>query len=65
MKLSTALLWPYHALEPRSQGFGPTIIGTPGHGKLLALTYDDGPNERWTPQLLEILDRETLPPEER
>jgi peptidoglycan/xylan/chitin deacetylase (PgdA/CDA1 family) len=57
VKLTTALLWPYHALEPKSQGFGPTIIGTPGRGRLLALTYDDGPNEHWTPELLEILAR--------
>ncbi len=55
MKLGTALLAPYHALAPRSQGFGETIIGTPGRGKLLALTYDDGPNKRWTPDLLELL----------
>ena len=57
MKLTTAALYPYHALAPRSQGFGETIIGTPGRGKLLALTYDDGPNKRWTPELLELLDR--------
>lgn len=57
MKLSTWLLFPYHALAPRSQGFGPTIIGTPGEGKLLALTYDDGPNVHWTPKLLDILER--------
>ena len=60
MKLTTAALAPYHALAPRSQGFGPTIIGTPGHGRLLALTYDDGPNKRWTPALLEILARHGL-----
>ncbi len=60
MKLGTALLAPYHALWPTSQGFGPTIIGTPGRGKLLALTYDDGPNKRWTPELLELLDRDGI-----
>ncbi len=57
MNLGTALLAPYHALEPRSQAFGPTVIGTPGRGKLLALTFDDGPNERWTPGLLDLLSR--------
>jgi peptidoglycan/xylan/chitin deacetylase (PgdA/CDA1 family) len=57
VKLGTALLAPYHALSPTSQGFGPTVIGTPGRGKLLALTYDDGPNRRWTPELLELLAR--------
>lgn len=55
MKPTTALFAPYHAIEPRSQAFGPTVIGTPGHGKLLALTYDDGPNEHWTPKLLDLL----------
>lgn len=56
MKLSTAALAPYHAIEPKSQAFGETVIGTPGHGKLLALTYDDGPNPRWTPELLDLLE---------
>jgi peptidoglycan-N-acetylglucosamine deacetylase len=57
VRLSAALLAPYHAIEPRSQAFGATVIGTPGRGKLLALTYDDGPNPRWTPELLALLDR--------
>jgi peptidoglycan/xylan/chitin deacetylase (PgdA/CDA1 family) len=57
VKLSAALLAPYHAIEPRSQAFGATIIGTPGRGKLLALTYDDGPTSEWTPELLAILAR--------
>ena len=57
MRLSTFLLAPYHALSPTSQGFGETVIGTPGRGRLLALTYDDGPNPRWTPQLLDLLAR--------
>jgi peptidoglycan/xylan/chitin deacetylase (PgdA/CDA1 family) len=47
----------YNALAPKAQGFGRTFIGTPGRGKLLALTYDDGPNTAWTPNLLEVLDR--------
>lgn len=57
MSLGTYLLYPYHAISPTSQGFGQTVIGTPGHGKLLALTYDDGPNPRWTPELLDLLAR--------
>jgi peptidoglycan-N-acetylglucosamine deacetylase len=47
----------YNALAPKAQGFGQTFVGTPGHGNLMALTYDDGPNTAWTPQLLELLDR--------
>ena len=57
MNIGTLLLAPYHAIEPRSQAFGPTVVGTPGNGKLLALTYDDGPNPRWTPELLDLLQR--------
>ncbi len=57
MSLGAYLLYPYHAIEPKSQAFGATVIGTPGRGRLLSLTYDDGPNPRWTPQLLDLLDR--------
>jgi peptidoglycan-N-acetylglucosamine deacetylase len=47
----------YNGQTPMAQGFGSTFIGTPGEGKLLALTYDDGPNTAWTPQLLELLEK--------
>ncbi|MFN0084448.1 MAG: polysaccharide deacetylase family protein [Blastocatellia bacterium] len=30
----------------------------PGH---VALTFDDGPDEQWTPQILDILKREAVP----
>jgi peptidoglycan/xylan/chitin deacetylase (PgdA/CDA1 family) len=39
---------------PASQLFGPTLIAPPRPGEL-ALTFDDGPNPAWTPQLLDIL----------
>ncbi|HEY1904013.1 MAG TPA: polysaccharide deacetylase family protein [Terracidiphilus sp.] len=48
----------YAALWPGSQIFGHALIapridsGRPGE---LALTFDDGPNPAWTPQLLETL----------
>ena len=44
----------YAAMGPGSQIFGQTLIAPrrPGH---LALTFDDGPNPAWTPQLLDIL----------
>ncbi len=45
----------YNALEPKAQGFGRAFVGTPGEGKLMALTFDDGPNTAWTPSLLEVL----------
>ncbi|MGA3079825.1 MAG: polysaccharide deacetylase family protein [Terracidiphilus sp.] len=44
----------YAALWPASQLFGPTLIAPARPGEL-ALTFDDGPNTAWTPQLLEIL----------
>jgi len=47
----------YNGQSPKPQTFGKTFIGTPGRGKLLALTYDDGPNTAWTPTLLEVLER--------
>lgn len=47
----------YHSMSPRSQLYGPTFIGTPGKGKQLALTYDDGPNDPDTPRLLDVLAR--------
>ncbi len=45
----------YNGQTPKAQGFGTTFHGTPGEGRLMALTYDDGPNTAWTPQLLELL----------
>ena len=43
-------------LQPESQLFGRTLIAGQRPDEL-ALTYDDGPNERSTPELLEVLDR--------
>src|SRR5436190_24027732 len=45
----------YHSMAPRSQLYGTTFIGTPGSGKQLALTYDDGPNDPDTLRLLDVL----------
>jgi peptidoglycan/xylan/chitin deacetylase (PgdA/CDA1 family) len=45
----------YHSLAWRSQFYGRTFIGTPGIGKKLALTYDDGPNDPHTLHLLDVL----------
>ncbi len=45
----------YAAVHPRSQLFGPTTAFAPP-GKL-ALTFDDGPNPAFTPQLLDLLER--------
>jgi peptidoglycan/xylan/chitin deacetylase (PgdA/CDA1 family) len=44
----------YAAVWPTSQVFGRTLIAPRRPGEL-ALTFDDGPNPAWTPQLLETL----------
>ena len=46
----------YASRWPASQLFGRTLIA-PAHPGELALTFDDGPNPAWTPQLLDILAR--------
>ncbi len=44
----------YASVAPQSQLFGRTVIA--GHDPAeLALTFDDGPNEPWTSQLLDLL----------
>lgn len=47
----------WHSMVPKSQLYGRTFIGLERGSKLLALTYDDGPNDPWTPRLLEVLAR--------
>ena len=47
----------YNTMAPRSQLFGRTFIGAGDGSRQLALTFDDGPNDPWTPRLLEVLDR--------
>ncbi len=43
-------------LQPESQLFGPTLISGKNPDEW-ALTYDDGPNPRSTPELLDVLAR--------
>lgn len=45
----------WNSMAPRSQIYGHTFIGVNHKSRLLALTYDDGPSEVWTPRLLEVL----------
>jgi peptidoglycan/xylan/chitin deacetylase (PgdA/CDA1 family) len=44
----------YAALWPESQIFGHTLIAGANPAEF-ALTYDDGPNDPWTPRLLDLL----------
>ena len=45
----------YNAQVPKSQLYGTTIFRNRDAGKRIALTYDDGPNPDYTPELLELL----------
>ena len=47
----------YNGQVPKSQLYGKTIFRNRDAGKRVALTYDDGPNPAYTPELLELLAR--------
>lgn len=49
----------YEAIEsPGNQLFGKTIVSGPSNQKIVALTYDDGPNPPYTEAILEVLREE-------
>lgn len=41
--------------SPRTQVFVPTVFRGPGEPKLIAFTFDDGPDPTWTPRVLDVL----------
>lgn len=45
----------YQSMAPTGQWYGRTFTGLPSGTKLIALTYDDGPNDPHTLRLLEVL----------
>jgi peptidoglycan-N-acetylglucosamine deacetylase len=47
----------YQTMSPTGQWYGQTFTGLPGGTRKLALTYDDGPNDACTLQLLDVLNR--------
>ncbi len=47
----------YNGQVPKSQLYGKTIFRNRDAGKRIALTYDDGPNPAYTPELLALLAR--------
>jgi len=47
----------YSTLAPRSQLYGRTFIGTGAGKREMALTFDDGPNDPYTLQLLDVLSK--------
>ena len=46
-----------HTMVPWSQRYGANFNGAPPGTRTLALTYDDGPNDPYTAQLLEVLEK--------
>jgi peptidoglycan-N-acetylglucosamine deacetylase len=50
----------YQSMAPTGQWFGRTFTGLGRGSKNLALTYDDGPNDPHTLQLLEVLARHNV-----
>jgi peptidoglycan/xylan/chitin deacetylase (PgdA/CDA1 family) len=47
----------FHTMWPSSQLYGTTFTGLPTGSRLLALTYDDGPNDPYTWRMMEVLER--------
>lgn len=51
--------WAYETSEsPGNQLFGKTVVSGPANQRIVALTYDDGPNPPYTNRILDVLDRE-------
>jgi peptidoglycan/xylan/chitin deacetylase (PgdA/CDA1 family) len=46
-----------HTMVPWSQLYGENFNGVKEGLKVLALTYDDGPNDPWTMKLLDVLEK--------
>lgn len=57
--LGAAAFQTYKILEnPTSQLFGKTLVSGPKNERIIALTYDDGPNPPYTNQILAVLRAE-------
>ena len=46
--------------QPTNQIFGHTITGGPPNERIVALTFDDGPNPPYTDRILDVLERERV-----
>jgi len=47
----------YNTMWPTSQLYGRTFIGLRRGSRMMALTYDDGPNDPYTLRVMEVLER--------
>lgn len=50
-----------HLEDPHSQLFGRTLTHGPTNQRVVALTYDDGPNPPYTGRILDVLEQEHVP----
>jgi peptidoglycan/xylan/chitin deacetylase (PgdA/CDA1 family) len=50
----------FGALYPRSQVFGPAVWRGDPSARVVALTFDDGPNPLYTPAILDILRQQNV-----
>ncbi len=55
-----ATLWAHSVLSHRSQVFGPAFTHGDRNGDMVALTFDDGPNDPYTTQILDILQARSV-----
>ena len=47
-------------MSPTGQWYGRTFVGLSRRSRKIALTFDDGPNDPYTPKLLELLTRHNI-----
>jgi peptidoglycan/xylan/chitin deacetylase (PgdA/CDA1 family) len=59
--LVLAGFWVYEFSEnPSNQLFGKTLVSGPADQRVVALTFDDGPNPPYTTAILDVLERERV-----
>jgi peptidoglycan-N-acetylglucosamine deacetylase len=57
--IALAGFWAYEIAEaPANQIFGKTLVSGPGDRRVVALTFDDGPNPPYTTAILSVLEEE-------
>src|SRR5437763_10715233 len=50
-----ALVWPGRPAASPPSGRKGAVVRVDTHQRLVALTFDDGPDPRWTPRVLDLL----------
>ncbi len=59
--LTLGTFWLYEFIEnPANQLFGKTLVSGPANERIVALTFDDGPNPPYTNRILDVLEREDV-----